>query len=314
MEYSPKFRPLWQIARYVPKVEGIESGLGNLDRLTGGLRPEKLNMVVGYSHHGKTSLMLRYIIHNIQQGKRCLFISGDDTDDMLLCKIIAMLENCTTEQVEEFGPDWREEYVDLNLKDYLVIAASRDEYITSDLNDIYMGAASHLSEITGDAVEPELVAFDYISILKAAINRGEGGFNDVRNAVHAVKRVAREHPSSVWMVGHQCRKDAADTPALTLNHLEYGGHQQADGVIIGCRRGNMATMSETELHDEQQCPKVWVSVMKNKVTGRKSPNPIGYPYLIDPTSGYIREILDSDKPARINHVPVENPNKVSYGI
>ena len=306
IEYIPPFRELKEIARYEPKVEGVEFGLSYLDKLTGGLRPQKLNLVVGYSHHGKTTLMLRAILHNLDNGIPALFISGDDTDDMLLCKIIAMRERITTEEVEANGPDWREEYVDIHLKKLLVIAGTRDEYYISDLSNIYESAASHLSELNGFATEPAIVGFDYITILKLG-QHDSGGFNDVVAKANAIKKVARKHPNSVWMVGHQCRKSAADTNALTLNDLEYGGHQQADGVIIGCRRENMAQMSDDQLRDEQICPKVGISVMKNKVTGRKSSNPIGHPFLIDPVSGYIREIQDSDRPHRINQ-----PSKIVY--
>lgn len=305
MEYVPTFRPLVEIARYEPKVEGVEFGLPHLDKLTGGLRPSKLNLVVGYSHHGKTSLMLRALIYNIKTfGHPCLFISGDDTDDMLLCKIIAMMEDIPTEQVESNGPEWREEYVEYNLKRSLVIAATRDEYHADTLKGIYEEAAYHLTEINGEPTQPKIVGFDYLSILKSGNGFGDGGFVNIKQNCYIIKRVARDHPDSVWMVGHQCRKSAADATALTLNDLEYGGHQQADGVIIGCRRNNLATMDDDQIREENLVPKVWVSVLKNKVTGRKSANPIGHPFVLDPISGYIRETRDSDRPYKIGQ-PIE---------
>lgn len=298
------FRSLDEIARFEPKVEGIQFGLPPLDKLTGGLRPGKLNIIAGYSHHGKTSLMMRAVNHSIDIGKRCLFISGDDTDDILLTKLIAMREGCSTEQVEANGPQWRADYVELHLEPYLVLAAARDDYTPYDVQDIIENSYPWF-----DGESPEIICFDYVSILKVPFGGNNGGYTNVQNAIYSLKKLIREHKNSVWMVGHQCRKDAADVDALTLNHLEYGGHQQADGVIIGCRRGNMATMSDDQLRDEEQCPKVWLSVMKNKVTGRKSANPCGHPFLIDPVSGYIREILDSDRPTHIN---APRPKIVTY--
>jgi hypothetical protein len=297
------FRSLEEIARFEPSIDGVQFGLPPLDKLTGGLRPGKLNIIGGYSHHGKTSLMMRAVNYNIDLGKKCLYISGDDTDDILLTKLIAMRENCSTEQVEDNGPQWRSDYVDLHLAPYLVLAAARDDYTPMDIQDII---ESSYPWFNGES--PDIICFDYVSILKVRSN-GSGQYSDVQNAIYSLKKLIRDHRNSVWMVGHQCRKDAADVSALTLNHLEYGGHQQADGVIIGCRRGNMATMGDDELRDEQQCPKVWISVMKNKITGRKSSNPCGHPFLIDPVSGYIREILDSDRPIRGN---APRPTKVMF--
>ncbi len=290
---TPLFRSLDEIARFEPKIEGIEFGLPAIDKLTGGLRPGKLNIVTGYSHHGKTTMMLRGINNNVDKGKRALFISGDDTDDILLTKIIAMREGISTEDVEANGAQWRADYVELHLEPWLVIAAARDSYRPQDIDDIIEGARPWF-----DGELPDIICFDYVSILQTG--KSNNGFADVNGAIYALKKLIRYYSDAVWMIGHQCRKDAADVPALSIGHMEYGGHQQADGVIIGCRRDNMATMSDDQLRAEQQCPKVWVSVMKNKITGRKSPNPVGHPYLIDPTSGYIREILDSDRPVMIN--------------
>lgn len=299
---TPLFRSLDEIARFEPKVEGITCGLPGIDNLTGGLRPGKLNIIAGYSHHGKTTFMMRYILDNIERGKYCLFMSGDDTDDILLNKLIAMREGCSTEDVEKMGPDARADYVDLHFTPYLVIAATRDSYEPNDIDKTIEASRAWF-----DGNLPAIIGFDYVSILKV---NGDNGFSNTSAAIYALKKLIRLYKDSVWMVGHQCRKSAADTNALTLNDLEYGGHQQADGVIIGCRRNNMATMSDDALREEQQCPKVWISVMKNKITGRKSSNPIGHPYVIDPVSGYIREMLDSDKPVRLN-APVPTP-KVKY--
>lgn len=301
-EYQPLMYSLSEIALMVPKVDGIETGLGQIDRLTGGLRPNKLNFVVGYSSHGKTALMMRTQIHNIDnKNLKCLHISGDDTQDILLGKFIAMREGISTEDVDSYGPEWRNQYQDLNLKKNLIIAAVRDSYTTADIERALEEASYRLSEINGELSEPDIVVFDYTSMLKLRASDSESTFNDVNGKVYAIKNCIRRHPGIVWMIGHQCRKSAEDARALTLNDLEYGGHQQADGVVIGCRRDNMATMAEDKIREEQLCPKVYVSVMKNKITGRKSPNPVGYPYLIDPISGGIREIQESDKPYSIGN-------------
>lgn len=284
------YRPLDDIAAFVPSVDGVEFGIEYLDKITGGLRPKKLNIVTGYSHHGKTSLMLTAIVNNLQKGEPCLFISGDDTDDMLLGKIIAMMEHISTEDVEAKGPEWRRKYVRDNLDGLLIIAASKEDYSIPEVEMIYEDATEEFGQY------PLIVCFDYVSLLKMGFDNQDNQMTNIRSKFRFLKKAIRKYDQSVWMVGHQCVKAAQDVPALTLNHMEYGGHQDADGVVIGCRRANMATMDDMELRLEQHMPRSWVSVMKNKVTGRKSNNPIGHSLLIDPVSGILREILDSDKP------------------
>ena len=281
------YRSLTEIASYEPSVEGMAFGLDHLDKLTGGLRPRRLNIVAGYSHHGKTSLMLTGIVNNMDDVP-ALFITGDDPDDMVLNKIIAYREHIGTDEVEKRGAVWRKEYVEENIEGKLVLAGMKESYTYDELTWIYDLASNELGQ------PPEIVCFDYISMLR--LSQEKEGFNDVRAKFNLIKQVIRDTPDSVWMVGHQCRKDAEDATALTLNHLEYGGHQQADGVIIGCRRKSLANMKDNELWEEEKMPRTYVSVMKNKINGRKSNNPVGHPYLIDPVSGIIREILDSDRP------------------
>lgn len=287
------YRPMTEIAAYEPSIEGITTGLSYIDKLTSGLRPKKLNLCGGYSGNGKTSLMLSTIVAN--PGMLSLFITSDDTDDLVQTKLIAMHAHMSTEDIEQAGAKWRIKYVEDNLQ-HVIIACpqKRSEYTTEDLLYLYDLVCTDFGE------PPEFVGFDYLSLLSTSAERSDNQFGNVKAKAQGIKRVIRQTPDSVWLVGHQCVKAAgADCPFLTLNHLEYGGHQEADGVVIGCRRRLMTEkLSDGEMYEESTCPTTNVSVMKNKITGKTSANPKGVPYLIDPVSGIIREILDSDKPTR----------------
>lgn len=299
------YRPMVEIARYEPAIDGLETGLSHVDKLTGGLRPKKLNLFAGYSANGKTSLMLSLMVNN--PGMPSLFITSDDTDDLVLTKLIAMSSNKSTEEVEQAGAKWREKYVLENLSHVIIASPQvRSEYTSEDLLNLYDLACDELGG------PPEFVGFDYLSLLSVNGERSDQQFGNVKAKAQAIKRVIRNTPDSIWVVGHQCVKAAgSDCPFLTLNHLEYGGHQEADGVVIGCRRRLMTEkLDESELYEEQVCPTTNVSVMKNKVTGKTSANPKGVPYLIDPVSGLIREIQDSDKPTRVGRATA--PPTITY--
>lgn len=286
------YRPLTEIAETVAKVEGLKFGLSNLDRTTGGLRSRRLNIIAGYSHHGKTSLMLRGVVETLREGKPCLFISGDDTDDTILHKMIAYMEHIDTEEVDRLGPQWRREWVEENIGGRFVLAATKDDYSIDEVIWTYELATEELGQ------PPAVVCFDYVTLLKLQAD-GQDPLFSIRDKFKSLKKIIRRTGESVWLVGHQCVKAAEDARALTLNHLEYGGHQEADGVVIGCRRNALHNLKDHELWEEQEFPKVFLSVMKNKVTGRKSMKPTGDEYIIDKTSGLIREVEMSDRPTKV---------------
>lgn len=290
------YRPLREVAEHQPKVEGVTFGLEGIDKLTSGLRPERLNIITGYSHHGKTALMLRLAVHNIRQGLPVLYVTGDDSDDMILHKIIAMMESISTEDVFEAGPQWRTHYVESELEGLLFIAGIHDYYSGQNLAFLYESACDHFGRT------PEVGCFDYASLYTTGRGGEEAEAYFIKRKFESLKRFfKRSTPETVWAVGHQCKKEAAEAGALILNHMEGGGHQQADGVIIGCRRRNIAALEGADLTEEERLPKVFISVMKNKVTGRTSGNLAGMRYVIDPISGIVREETPDDQEAPSGH-------------
>lgn len=287
------YRSLIDVAEYEPEQKGLLTGLTYLDKLTGGLRSGKLNLAAAFSSHGKTSLMMTIGVANMSEETPWLFFTVDDSDDMALARVLAMTYDLTTEEVELKGPKWRAARA-AELEGQLLICTpiQSSTYQAEELMMIYDEA----TEFWGRP--PAYACFDYLTLL------GIDGYGDDRNKVvnqaRRLKRVARQTSDTVWMVGHQCVKAAgAECPALLMTHLEYGGHQEADGVVIGCRRRIDTTkMADWEMALEETTPTTNVSVMKNKVTGKKSPNPIGTPYVIDARTGMMRDMTDEERRAR----------------
>lgn len=287
------YRSLEQIALHEVKVEGVLTGLPYIDRLTGGLRPGKLNLAGGYSANGKTALMLSTGVRQMDEDAPFLFFSSDDSDDTLLCKVLSMVYELPLDEVEMNGPKWRAKAVK-SLEGQLLICTPQNSstYTADQIKLVYEEVANYWGR------PPRFCCFDYLSLL--ALNQSEDGFGAIKAKAAALKRLARDTDDSVWLIGHQCRKDAgADCHALSLNHLEFGGHQEADGVVLGCRRRLTTTkMAEWEEHLEEHTPTTNVSVMKNKITGKTSPNPIGTPYVIDAVTGLLRPFTEDEERAR----------------
>lgn len=283
------YRPLSAVAETVPSVAGLMLGLPYVDRLTGGLRPRKLNLVVGFSSHGKTSLMLSTIVRHTD--KRAMFISADDTDDILLHKLIAMHAGISTEQVALEGPQWRSRYAAEHFPLLEICApVTGATYTTDEMSFMY----DEISDRMGGAVE--IIGFDYLSLLALRQGESDNGVYNISQKARAIKELIRRTPEAIWMVGQQCNRSAStNCPALGFAQVENGGVAETDGVMIGCRRRlHTEPMSDHQLWEEERCPTTNVSVMKNKVTGRTSPNPAGVAHAIDPTSGLIRELMTED--------------------
>ena len=288
------YRPLHAIAATEPATDGVLTGLASIDRLTGGLRPGRLNLVGGYSGNGKTALMLSAGIRMMTEETPFLFLTCDDSDDAILHKALAMHYGLTLDDVERRGAAWRTEAV-RDLEGCLAVCAPQrtSAYAIDDVMFIYQ----ELCDIWNRP--PKFACFDYLSLLSVGWDDGNG-MQGVKAKAAKLKALCRSTSDTVWLMGHQCKKEAgSDCPALTLNHLEFGGHQEADGVVLGCRRRLTTTkMPDWEIALEETQPTTNVSVMKNKVTGRTSPDPRGSAYVIDPTSGILREFSEEEVKTR----------------
>lgn len=299
------FRSLGEIAEHERPTQGIQTGLNGIDSLTGGLQPGRLNTFVGYTSHGKTTGMLTTICNNIDAGLKMLLVSGDDTDDDILFKLLAMRHQMSPEDVSVKGKRWRRDAV-AELEGQVVIAGAG----TSAWNvDSLALVIEDFKECTG--AYPDLVGYDYLTTLSFPGQAGEP-YAVVPKQARAIKDLIRAYRHTTFMVGHQCNRGivSGNVTALLTRHVEYGGVQETDGVMIGFRRKlDTEDLSDEQIEEEGRYPTVNVSVMKNKVTGKRSPNPAGFLYSIDPISGIIRERTIDElraKPRTLQAVKLRN--------
>lgn len=293
-QHAGLYRSLVEIAADEPVVDGVLTGMSKIDRLTAGIRPGKLNLVGGYSGNGKTAFMLSVGMRNMSEASPFLYITSDDSDDAIMLKALSMYTGVPLDEVEAAGPEWRAA-IAADLEGQLLIAAPQrsSSYSIDEVQWLY-------EEITQVWQRPPRVAcFDYLSLLSLG-PADDGGLGSIKAKASRMKALARKTSDTVWMIGHQCKKEAGtDCQALSLNHLEYGGHQEADGVVIGCRRRLTTTkLPDWEMELEESTPTTNVSVMKNKITGRTSPDPRGTSYVIDSGTGMLREYTDAEQRAR----------------
>jgi KaiC/GvpD/RAD55 family RecA-like ATPase len=277
------YSTLSELAAIEPPEKGIQTGWPEIDRLILGLQPNRLNEFVGYTSHGKTSGMATVMYNNLGNDLLMLYVSGDDSRESLLWKFLGMKHNLTFNDVLAQSRSWRTEKA-LELESQLVIHA--DDHLSVVTIARIVDA---MQENYGRKVD--LVCFDYLGVLEEA----QGG-QSIQAGALGFKKLIRLFPESTFVLGHQCNRGATrDTSGgLELHHVEYGGVKECDGVMIGFRRRiDTEELREEELSHEQQVPTTNISVMKNKVLGKRSPI-AGYRYAIDTTTSMIRPLTRAE--------------------
>ena len=277
------YSTLSELAAIEPPEKGIQTGWPEIDRLILGLQPNRLNEFVGYTSHGKTSGMATVMYNNLGNDLLMLYVSGDDSRESLLWKFLGMQHGLTFNDVLGQSRSWRTEKA-LELENRLVIHA--DDHLSVVTIARIVDA---MQENYGRKVD--LVCFDYLGVLEES----QGG-QSIQAGALGFKKLIRLFPESTFVLGHQCNRGATrDTSGgLELHHVEYGGVKECDGVMIGFRRRiDTEELREEELSHEQQVPTTNISVMKNKVLGKRSPI-AGYRYAIDTTTSMIRPLTRAE--------------------
>lgn len=278
-----------ELAQIKPPAHGVKTGWQYIDDAIIGLQPNRLNMFVGYLSHGKTAGMCSVIVNNIKDGKDLLMVyaSGDDSPESLLWKFIAMHDEVSTQWIIEQSSDqWRRDRAAEIMDKRLVIATPENSFDIPKLGELL----SQVQEDHGRAVD--LFCYDYLATVDEAMN-GQA----IRTAALAFKKLVRLFPITVMVVGHQCNRQivSGGTRGLETRHVEYGGVQETDGVMVGFRRRiDTEDLTDEEMDHEQAVPTTNVSVMKNKVTGRRT-NVEGKRFTVDPVCGIIREQSRSEQ-------------------
>src|SRR5436190_6433649 len=289
-ELNPRrtYETLSELAAIEPPEQGIPTGLQEIDRLILGLQSNRMNEFVGYTSHGKTSGMATVVYNNLDSGRLMLYASGDDSKESLLWKFLGQAHNLTLNEVMGQPKGWRQEK-SLELERSLVIHG--DDHINT------VTIARIIDAMEQDYQrQVDLVCFDYLGVLEEA-----AGGSSIQAGALKFKELIRLFPATTFVLGHQCNRGAVRdiSGGLELHHVEYGGVKECDGVMIGFRRRiDTEDLRDEDINHEALVPTTNISVMKNKVTGRRSPV-AGYRYAIDTTTSMLRPLTKSEANANV---------------
>ncbi len=223
------YRPLVDAAddyiRYAQSPhEQVYTGIRAIDREMRGIAPGEVCMITGYSHAGKTLLLMEVLRHNAD--RNVLYFCPDEPRTLTLIKLACLQHNINALELEQRVREHDEEAIqllrDTAVRDFPNLAVFDDPVSLADMQRATEEATAALGG------RPDLVVFDYLELLM-------GGGEDVPSKANALKAWGRRHDVPLLLLHQVSRSAGADGRSITISSGAYGGEQQATH-IIGVRR------------------------------------------------------------------------------
>lgn len=196
-------------------------GVPELDAQMRGIGTKHLLILNGYSHSGKTLLMLHFLRHN--RTKRAAVFTPDETAEMILASLAAQTSGMTPQELEErIQRDDAEAIALLRnvaTEEFPKLAVFEEALTPSYIEE----ALDELEQVWGGH---DLVVIDYARLLQA----GE----DMNAKFDYIKSLSKRR-GPVIALNQTSRSAGADGRELTIASGEYGGEAYAT-FVIGVRR------------------------------------------------------------------------------
>jgi KaiC/GvpD/RAD55 family RecA-like ATPase len=204
--------------------ERVFTGIQAIDREMRGIAPGEMGLVIGFSHSGKTLVLLEILKAN--RNRNVCYFCPDEPRTLTLIKLACLLHSLDPIELERQVASDDQAAIQL-LKDTanrdFPNLACYDESVT--LTDMER-AVGEVTDMWGR--KPDLVVFDYLELLT-------GGGEDVPSKANSIKAWGRRHSVPLLVLHQTSRSSGADGKRLTISSGSYGGEQQATH-IIGVRR------------------------------------------------------------------------------
>lgn len=247
-------------------------GFDEIDMRTRGYRPGELILVAGYSHGGKSQMLLTSILHNTD--KPILWVTLDEPAELVMSKLVSMVLRTSADQLE----------ADIKAGDAKTIdhirATVRERFSKLLIIDrqITLGAMGSAVKEAEDYFGAPLSAMmiDYLGLIPSDQEREDGKAKEVKSFA-----TAQDFPT--FVIHQNSRSGGGPGEPITLTSLAFGGDREAT-MIIGVRRKkydrSLRDAFERSVHEHT----VSISIVKNK----RPPAKLGeWDYLMDPDTGLI---------------------------
>lgn len=258
------------LIQYIQNVDGrFMFGLPELDMMTRGVGRGELAYATGYTHSGKTQLLLTGICNN--RDRRIVLVTMDETAEQVLTKLVCMLTGSNAERLEERVKAGDQQAIDRVRK------IARDDFSSLVVVDGGM-RLEDLAVVVQEAeslwgAPVELLGLDYLDLLKTDDSNTEQKSQSLKAWV-----TSQNFPTICIHQGS--RGNSGGGQKLSMNSMKYAGEAEAT-FVIGVRRLRDDPENEGVPHLQDT---IEVHLIKNK----RPPSRIGeFSYYLKPESGLI---------------------------
>ena len=233
---KPKhYRPFVEAAdRFVTEAQQTKrfyTGISQFDEAMRGISPGHLGVITGYSHSGKTLVML-HMLRNNREAKIAWF-TPDEPAPLVLTKLTSLTHGIPARDLEARVAAGDEEAIGLlrqtALEEFPNLIVFDKPLSTSVLHDGYKEAC----DVWGSGAD--IVVVDYVDLVQ--------GPETVPAKFDILKSFVSIHEVAMWAIHQTSRSGGAEGKAITISSGNYGGEQHAT-MMIGVRRKVSALMAE----------------------------------------------------------------------
>lgn len=211
---------------------GVPTGFADLDELLNGLWPGHLTVIGGRPGAGASTLALDIVRSAaVHHDLTTLYFRPDTTAEEVSFRLLAAEAKVPHSHIRRglmSDPDWNKLAVTMGNVSSSPLLTVDDPYLTVEKIE------AALEEATARGLDPKLVVVDELQMLVQTRSR-ENRYQEVRDDVHALKRLAREHNIALVVVSKLNRGPLARPDARPLLHelRDAGGIEDvADEVIL----------------------------------------------------------------------------------
>lgn len=203
--------------------ERIYLGFPEIDSQMRGIAPSEMCLINGYSHSGKTLVLLQILAAN--RDKRVIYFCPDEPRTLTLIKLACVTHGIDANVLE----------ANITLGDQKSISLLREtaqEFFPNlavfDQTVSLIDMERALSEYSDAVGEPQLIVVDYLDLIT-------GGGEDIPSKANSIKAFGKRHNVPMLVLHQSSRTAGADGKKMTISSGAFGGEQQATH-IIGVRR------------------------------------------------------------------------------
>ena len=265
--------------------EGYMLGLPEIDSLTRGFRGGEFVELVGFSHSGKSQVMLNSFIHN--PNKNIILFTADETKFLVLSKLVSMVIDVSSAEVEQRIQAGDDNMV-MTFKSTVAEHFSR-LLIVDEVRDIpdLRTALAQAKQFWGG--EPHLVCLDYIDQFCPRVET-------TPQKINLLKAWCKDEGVPALGVHQTSRGKGGPGVPPNLTSGSYGGEAQATFVIGVYRKAQHPEVDWDTREIERDT--INVNLVKNKRPPSRLTDPAGVEFYMNPLTGAIRPLRPGDKTRR----------------